>query len=239
MLGALLQNYNIDFASLVMGGEYAVPDGFDSEYGISGLDRAQLIWNTARWRRESSRPAEFGHGRAGIVGRFRHRSIPELSVIVASLHYPHIWPYDQSTPGQENVARAIQDVQTEEAAGLLVMSDTNVPAANKSSSVLLQELGFGGSTSLTTKALPTCCGDWRRLLEHEPDRKPFDLTFDRIFANFGDHMATIQDEAYLALTDGYTRTPWWAGDVKKHNVDEIAAYHHLVMAELSIMPIAR
>lgn len=242
-----LTDLDMDFGGLIMGGDYSPPANFDVVEGLSQYDKAALIWNTDRWTLEESRPTEFEDGRAGVLGRFQHRRHSTLQVVVASLHYGHTYEDGPST-GADRVGSDIADLLAN-GTRVLILGDTNalaVPPSQpsnrdpvKTTLDLANELNIlhdDSTPCLTTPALPTCCADWQRILgppDNETWRQPFDLTFDRIFSNFGQRLHVLEDQQYEEITSHYKRAPRWAEQVMRPGGSNVtAAYHHPVMAML-------
>merc|ERR1711970_943329 len=105
------------------------------------------------------------------------------------------------------------------------MADTNVNADDLNSELLGDKLllACGGAGARSTDPLPTCCADGN-----------FDLSFDRILSNFGEGFETVVDEAYAKLSSNFTKAPAWAAAVKTQAQDQIAAYHHPLIAHLEL-----
>merc|ERR1711964_653273 len=115
---------------------------------------------------------EFVGDRAAMLGRFGLRADDSVSVVVASLHFPHDVPEALEGLLQEmgELLWALTRGQTKR---FLVMADTNVRHDDLSSADLGTKLLLGCETR-STDPLPTCCADG-----------DFGLTFDRIISNFG------------------------------------------------------
>ena len=216
----LLRTYKIDFAGLAMGDDHwAPPSGYRALRHRSGIESHTLVWRLSRWHKEAWRGAAFQRGRACILARFRSRRNRGLCVVVASMHYPH------TRKGSADVGEAIRCLCQGHTSDVLFMADTNSWAGYGQ---LMTDLGFGGQATTVrgTPLVGTCCAD----------RLRFDAPFDRIWSNFGARMRSVVDADYAALTQDLKYAPPDVKHALKLSRKTTAAWHHPVMARLSLTP---
>lgn len=221
LFNGLLQKHTVDFASLVMGGDYEPPQGssWQVRTSESGKDKAALIWDDSKWELLASRATEFVAARAVMLGHFRSRTMA-AELVAGSFHFPH-------RPSADVIAKV--GAQVAALAGnstnywVLAMADTNMNAEDTSSLDIVKELGISYSAVETTDpSLLTCCAD-----------SGYVFTFDRIFSNRACDLRTVMDSDYVALSKDYSAAPAWAEAVKKAGGKTSAAYHHPVLAQFS------
>lgn len=249
-----LETYDVDFASLVMGGNnYSRTDSrWKSVTSVSGpdpktADTATLIWDDQKWELLDSIETEFESTRAAVLGLFQSRDNQALKLGAASLHYPHHVKSAKEVADAKAVGEKITALWGDAEVGpMLFMGDTNVAQSNMTihqqgskwwnmtnamtSEELVQQFKIPPVSVQSTEPLPTCCGDW----PSTTPEVPFALTYDRIFSTLDCKLTTMQDPDYKAVTKNYNQTPAWVDGVftKNNPSNAPVAYHHPILARL-------
>lgn len=184
----VLVQESVDFANVVelFGAPDVLPSGWKSVEQECGIDRVDVVYNSARWQVSTTEGSFVGgcmdlHDRSFIVQQFNIKSGMEAGstisqVIVVGAHYPH-----GRGRGRAALRSALDSVvKATTVSSVILLADTN-EFWSVSSESIMAELDASGGPVVASMRYDTCCFN---------NGFARGFAFDRIIANFGHSMAT-------------------------------------------------
>lgn len=195
-LNSGLVDNSIDFANIVEleNPGYAAPPGFRTKTYVCGKlpkgDLVTLIWDSTKWKLSSDE----GAGSQGCMVPNNRPFIAQQfeavhggrKVIVVAAHFPHSLTVNDD---RETIRAALGSiVNATGVKDVVLIADTN-EFRNITNSAVIESIGAPAGATIGTDLLATCCMDRNGTKFDSYDGW---LTFDRVIANFGSGMVTVE-----------------------------------------------